>query len=187
VRNTSAGELKAVVTVTGEAATPEPVSANGFAIERQYFALDGTRLEIGGASQATLEQNDRVVVVLSVATTDKLGGRVLLVDRLPAGLEIENPRLVDGGQVAALSWLGEMASPEHTEFRDDRFVGAFDLDSGQMRETLAGGADVGITVAYVARAVNPGVFLHPAATVEDMYRPVRFARTGSGSLVVKAK
>jgi len=39
----------------------------------------------------------------------------------------------------------------------------------------------------VLRAVTPGSFVHPAATVEDMYRPDRFARTASGRLDVKPK
>jgi alpha-2-macroglobulin len=43
------------------------------------------------------------------------------------------------------------------------------------------------TVAYIVRAVTPGSFLHPAATVEDMYRPDRFARTASGRLDVTGK
>jgi hypothetical protein len=34
------------------------------------------------------------------------------------------------------------------------------------------------------RAVTPGTFVHPAATVEDMYRPQRYARTGAGTLTV---
>ena len=34
------------------------------------------------------------------------------------------------------------------------------------------------------RAVSPGSFTHPAALVEDMYRPQRRARTGSGSVTV---
>ncbi len=40
------------------------------------------------------------------------------------------------------------------------------------------------TVAYVVRAVTPGVFVHPAATVEDMYVPERHARTAVGMLTV---
>ena len=56
-----------------------------------------------------------------------MGGRVLLVDRLPAGFEIENPRLVTSGDVKALSWLQTNVNPVHTEFRDDRFVAAFDF------------------------------------------------------------
>jgi uncharacterized protein YfaS (alpha-2-macroglobulin family) len=43
------------------------------------------------------------------------------------------------------------------------------------------------TVAYIVRAVTPGSFIHPAATVEDMYRPERMARTASGRLEVTAK
>jgi uncharacterized protein YfaS (alpha-2-macroglobulin family) len=43
------------------------------------------------------------------------------------------------------------------------------------------------TVAYLVRAVTPGSFVHPPATVEDMYRPDRFARTASGQLEIRAK
>ena len=42
-------------------------------------------------------------------------------------------------------------------------------------------------MAYIVRAVTPGSFVHPAATVEDMYRPNRFARTASGRLEVVAQ
>ena len=40
------------------------------------------------------------------------------------------------------------------------------------------------TVAYMVRAVTPGEFIHPAATVEDMYRPERYARSAAGKLTV---
>ena len=43
------------------------------------------------------------------------------------------------------------------------------------------------TVAYIVRAVTPGTFVHPAATVEDMYRPERYARTAAGTLTVTAE
>ena len=43
---------------------------------------------------------------------------------------------------------------------------------------LAGPASAA-TVAYIVRAVTPGTFAHPAATVEDMYRPERHARTAA--------
>jgi uncharacterized protein YfaS (alpha-2-macroglobulin family) len=39
-------------------------------------------------------------------------------------------------------------------------------------------------VAYVVRAVTAGDFVHPAATVEDMYRPERYARSASGRLTI---
>jgi uncharacterized protein YfaS (alpha-2-macroglobulin family) len=42
-------------------------------------------------------------------------------------------------------------------------------------------------VAYIVRAATPGSFVHPAATVEDMYRPARFARTSAGRLEIAAQ
>ena len=41
-------------------------------------------------------------------------------------------------------------------------------------------------MAYIARAVTPGQFKHPAAQVEDMYRPERAARTATGWMKVTA-
>jgi uncharacterized protein YfaS (alpha-2-macroglobulin family) len=39
-------------------------------------------------------------------------------------------------------------------------------------------------LAYIVRAVSPGQFHHPAATVEDMYRPEFRAWTDSGRVEV---
>src|SRR5690606_14932116 len=133
---------------------------------------------------------DRLVVVLRVKA--ELGGRILLVDRLPAGLEIENPRLVSGGDLKSFDWLKSAVGPEHTEFRDDRLVAAFDLTGrnehdGRRANGQPERRETSLTVAYMVRAVTPGSFVHPAATVEDMYRPERFARTASGRLEVVAK
>jgi uncharacterized protein YfaS (alpha-2-macroglobulin family) len=138
-------------------------------------------VELGSSTgvAAEIAQTQRLVVVLTVKTSQP-GGRILLVDRLAAGLEIENPRLVDSGDLGALKWLKSMVNPEHTEFRDDRFVAAFDLfRSRRQGETV-------LSAAYMVRAVTPGDFVHPAATVEDMYRPDLHARTAAGRLRVTA-
>jgi hypothetical protein len=63
----------------------------------------------------------------------------------------------------------------HKAFHGDRFVAAVDRsaqDSPQFQ------------LAYVVRAVSPGVFSYPAATVEDMYRPARRAWTSQGAVEV---
>ena len=124
---------------------------------------------------ARVGQNDRLVTVLKVTESEARFARVLLVDRLPAGFEIDNPSLVDSGAVQGLSWLTREVEPAHTEYRDDRFVAAFDRDAGQ---------PAFFTVAYVVRAVAPGRYVHPPAQVEDMYRPDRFGRTGFGTVEV---
>ena len=197
VTNDGTAPVDAVVTVLGSALTVEPAVSKGFAIERQYFKLDGTPVDLksasGGASE--IAQNERLVTVLKV-TGQEAGGRVLLVDHLPAGFEIDNPRLVDSGDVKALDWLKTTMQPEHSEFRDDRFVTAFNFsangeaaqnDNGEATpdgQASAAGPVNSATVAYLVRAVTPGTFVHPAATVEDMYRPERYARTGAGKLTV---
>ena len=185
VANTGEQPVDAVISVVGAALTPEPAVAKGFMIERRYFKLDGTAVDLDSATggNATLKQNQRLVAVLTI-TTEYDGGRVLLVDRLPAGFEIENPRLVDSGDIGSLSWLKTDVRPEHTEFRDDRFVAAFNLFKGNKgKPNLAG---TSASIAYIIRAVTPGEFIHPAATVEDMYRPDHYARTDAGRLTISA-
>ena len=54
-------------------------------------------------------------------------------------------------------------------------MAAFDRDDGDSLE---------FSVAYTMRAVSPGKFAQPAATVEDMYRPELNARTGTGTVEV---
>ncbi len=193
IGNTGDGPVGAVVSVIGAALTPEPPIAKGFTIERTYHTLDGKKVDLASATGGLgkLKQNDRLVVVLKVDATE-IGGRILLVDRLPAGLEIENPRLVDSGDIKGLSWLKTTVAPQHTEFRDDRFVAAFDFFGGSVRGRGTRDGDSadpvsGATVAYIVRAVTPGSFVHPAATVEDMYRPTRLARTAAGRLEVVAQ
>ena len=176
--NAGTAPTQAFLTVVGSASTPEPASDTGFQIKRAYYTLDGEEVDLDTAG-AALRQSDRLVVVLTIESADP-AGRVLLVDRLPAGLEIENPRLVEGGDIKSLSWFQPGLRPEHTEFRDDRFVAAFDFLSAGSKVRSA-------SVAYIVRAVTPGTFVHPAAMVEDMYRPERFARTGGGSLEIKAE
>ena len=178
IANQGQEAVDAVVSVIGTALTPEPAIERGFTISRTYYSLDGQPIDLKSANggQSQISQNRRMVVVLKIASPEK-SGRVLLVDRLPAGLEIENPRLVTSGDISALSWLKSDVGAEHTEFRDDRFMAAFDFFKN-------GGKHTSATVAYVVRAVTPGSFVHPAALVEDMYQPEKFARTASGRLEI---
>jgi uncharacterized protein YfaS (alpha-2-macroglobulin family) len=196
VANDGPAPVDAVVTVIGSSLTTEPPVSKGFTVERSYYKLDGTPVDLKSASggSAEIAQNERLVAVVKVEAKEP-GGRVLLVDRLPAGFEIDNPRLVESGDVKALDWLKATVAPEHSEFRDDRFVAAFNFVGGEVEPAAEGestpdgstntkGPATSATVAYMVRAVTPGAFIHPAATVEDMYRPERYARTAAGKLTV---
>lgn len=187
ITNTGASAVDTVITVEGSSLTPEPAISHGFTIERAYYTLEGTRVDLASANggTATIAQNTRLVAVLTINGSES-GGRVLLVDRLPAGLEVENPRLVDSGDVKVFPWLKREREPQHTEFRDDRVIAAFSFfgDGNGNRNGDNASLPSRATIAYLVRAVTPGNFAHPAAAVEDMYRPGQFARTAAGRLIV---
>ncbi len=168
--NRGQAPVRVAITVSGRPALPEPAEEHGYRIERSFFHLDGTPVGPGA-----IKQNERLVVALKVTELKAAFARLILVDRLPAGLEIDNPDLFDGGSVEGLDWVKASVAPSHTEYKDDQFVAAFDR----------GGADKAVfSVAYVVRAVSPGKYVLPPATVEDMYRPERFGRTGFGAVEI---
>jgi len=172
IANPGAGNAQAVITVAGIPTTPEPALNQGFGLERVIYTMKGEK-----ADPARLRQNERYVVALTVTEAAPRYGRLLLVDPVPAGLEIENASLTEGASVAGLDWLKQEVYPVHTESRDDRFVAAFERQ-GSKNDKLS------YTVAYIARAVSPGRYVSPAAVVEDMYRPDRFGRTGFGAVEI---
>ncbi len=172
ILNNSGKSATTVLTTYGVPTEPEPAGGNGYSIERTYFTLDGkpTTLE-----QLTLK-NPRLVVVLKVTPERYFEARLMVNDPLPAGLEIDNPNLLKSGDIKELDWLNLNANPQHTEFRADRFLAAVDWSSKKPFQ-----------LAYMVRAISPGTFYQPAASVEDMYRPQFRARTGIGQVKISVK
>ena len=172
VSNRGDGAVQAVVSVSGSPTTPEPAAERGFKIERSYFTLDGEPADVTKA-----KQNQRFAVVLKMTEPNPQFGRVIVADYLPAGFEIDNPRLVSSGDTGTLSWITDAVEPANSEFRDDRFTAAFDREENSPSV---------FAVAYVVRAVSPGHYVLPQAVVEDMYRPDRFGRTAMGTIDITA-
>ncbi|MGB3833968.1 MAG: alpha-2-macroglobulin family protein [Mesorhizobium sp.] len=181
VDNAGKAAVQAVVTSHAAPAQPLPAGGDGFAIERTYYNLDGSEANVTEA-----RQNQRYVVVLKVQQLNDWPQRLLVTDLLPAGFEIDNPSLVSSAQLANFSWLAQ-TNPAHVEFRNDRFVAAFGPGGEGDDESSQDDGDSTKTLAYVVRAVTPGVYAHPAASVEDMYRPQYSARTATGMMEVKAQ
>ncbi len=166
----NAGKSEATVTLTsfGVPATPEPASGNGYRIERSWYTTDGQPVDLAAVKQGT-----RMVAVIEVTPLGSGEARLMVNDPLPAGFEIDNPNLIRGGDVAALDWLTTMDSPRNTEFRQDRFLAAVDWTSTEP-----------FRLAYIVRAISPGTYHLPAASVEDMYRPDFRAQSDQGSVTV---
>ncbi|UWM85429.1 alpha-2-macroglobulin family protein [Rhizobium sp. SRDI969] len=167
--NQTGDAVSAVVTTVAAPTVPLPAGGDGFIIDRTYYTLDGEEANVSEA-----KQNERYVVVIHVREINAWPSRIVITDLLPAGFEIDNPNLVDSAQMTNFDWIGEI-SAAHNEFRYDRFVAAFNRAEGDERE---------FNVAYVVRAVTPGTYDHPAASVEDMYRPELSARTATGKMEV---
>ncbi len=172
IENRGDTEISAVVTAIAAPEQPLPAGGNGFTIERTYYRMDGTAANVSEA-----RQNDRFVVIIKVTEENAWPSRVLVNDLLPAGFEIDNPRLVSSAELAEFAWLPQTQAA-HVEFRNDRFVAAFNRSGRDSRE---------FSFAYVVRAVTPGIYAHPAASVEDMYRPELSARTATGVMAVETR
>jgi uncharacterized protein YfaS (alpha-2-macroglobulin family) len=168
--NKSEGAVRAVVSVSGAPLTPEPAAERGFKIERLFYTLDGEP-----ADPAKAKQNQRFAVVLRVTEPQPQFGRIIIADYLPAGFEIDNPKLVSSGDTGKLAFIDDGIAAESADFRDDRFTAAINRNKEDAQV---------FSVAYVARAVSPGKYVLPQASVEDMYRPDRFGRTATGSVEI---
>lgn len=158
-------------TLSGIPIKEQPPESKGFAIQRVFYTLKGERVDL-----TKVRQSDVLVALVKVTAQTRLPHQAMIVDLLPAGFEIENPRL-DRRDPEQMKWLPELAAPRATEPRDDRFVAAVDIGFGK-RE---------IYLAYIVRAVTPGTFKLPAPYVEDMYAPAMFGRDAVGRLVINPR
>lgn len=167
IRNEGTSPTDITLTTIGVPDTPVEAGGYGYAITREYYTMEGAMID-----PASVPRGSRLVTVLTVQPFEKTGARLMVDDPLPAGFEIDNPNLIRAGDIAALDWLDPQAG-EHSEFRSDRFLTALDWRS-----------DKPFQLAYIVRAITPGSYHHPAATVEDMYRPRYRARTAAGRVTV---
>ena len=184
VQNLNADQLAALqVTNTGTAPlwvrldssgypqyAPQPAS-NVLKIERQILATDGS-----SKSLSSLKSGELVLVWLTVRASKNVPD-ALVVDLLPAGLELENQNLASssaslqesGSEVQNLLNQMQQADIQHMEFRDDRFVAAVSVKNYET-----------VTLVYLARAVTPGTYAVPVPMVESMYVP-QWRATGAAS------
>lgn len=119
-------------------------------VRRAFFDRFGKALDL-----RSVKQGELVVVKLSLQSTG--GGyvpNVVVTDMLPAGFEIENPRLQS---LPEGDWMKRTLEPDYVDFRDDR-LHIFGTAS-------AGGGDY----FYSVRAVSPGLFRLSPVVAEAMY------------------
>ena len=87
IANSGQSPARVVITVSGAPIEPAPAASQGYQVERSFYKLNGDKVDI-----AQITQNERVVVALKITEAEARYARLLVVDRLPAGLRSTIPR-----------------------------------------------------------------------------------------------
>lgn len=162
IEDKSDGKLFLILSSEGVRQEPDwRTGGEGLRITRRYLDGEGQPLSASGQ----LRLGELVYVELSVTnSSDERVGNIALVDRIPAGWEIENPRL---GRDGSIDWVNseELWEADHMNLRDDRIEVFGHLDAGNQRK-----------IVYAVRAVTAGRFTVPPVEAEAMYDPRIWAR-----------
>jgi uncharacterized protein YfaS (alpha-2-macroglobulin family) len=134
-------------------------------VRRRYLDKEGKPIDYD-----QIHQGDMVIAEITARALMENLDNVIIADLLPAGFEIENPRLESR---AGISWIKDGARPDYMDIRDDRMLLFVNLPRQQERK-----------FHYALRAVTVGEFVLPAVSAEAMYDPAKSSVANSGSIRV---
>lgn len=162
---TGRGDVHACITTTGRLLdeSVKPYDRQ-MSVRREWLDRDGKPLDVG-----TFKVGDLIHVRVSVsAKIDGSVDNVAIVDVLPGGTEVENPRLATSAVAAADPESG----PDRVEFLDDRVV----LFTSVGREKRQ--------FDYYLRATTVGDFNAPPIEASCMYDPGFASLSGGGRVEI---
>lgn len=151
----------------GVSLTPVPNTDNGITVRREYFDRYGRRVDLN-----RIKQGDLLVARVMIKTVERNVDHVAIIDLLPTGLEIENPRLATSAKV---DWLDEKQfEPTYIDIRDDRILLFANFDEAGTRYFY-----------YTVRAVSCGSFVVPPIKAECMYEPEVTSLASGGKMSIE--
>ena len=136
---------------------------SGLSVRRVFLTKEGNPVDLNKVRQGD--------VLIADITVDPQGmaNNLVIEDLLPAGFEVENPRLKTSEKLDGVD--EESEAEEHMDIRDDRLVFFTNVN--------------GIThYKYVVRAVTRGDFILPAVRAELMYSPNIYSINGQGRVKI---
>jgi uncharacterized protein YfaS (alpha-2-macroglobulin family) len=144
-------------------------TSDGIKLSRELLTRDGKPLDPAG-----VRQGDLLVCVTKVESTAGRLDNVVVQNLIPAGLEVENPRLAT---TESFTWItGEVSACTNTDIRDDQVLYFVELpESGTL------------TYYTLLRAVTPGVYVAPPPYAEAMYARANHAVGERGVLIVRTR
>jgi len=171
VKNTHKERLFIELNFTGNPSKMPAARTDAFDLKREWYTADGHPL-----GNRALKVGETLIVRVNVKTNRRYANG-MIVDYVPAGVEIENANIVQGEQSSAqidgvdVREAMQNNRIKHIEFRDDRFVAAAKIDHE-------------MNFFYRVRVVTPGKFVVPPSYAEDMYQPTSYGLAGGGDTLV---
>ncbi len=157
----------------------EGVSVDGSYIEEdQYIKVRKYFYDRSGNRLTTnrFKQNDLIVVKMELENlTNRYIENIILTDLLPAGFEVENPRI---SAVPGLDWIKDAARPRTLDIRDDRVLMVVDAPTFNNKPNI-------VNVYYIVRAVSKGSFVMGPVSAEAMYDAEYHSYHGAGTIKVE--
>lgn len=139
---------------------------NDLMIRRNYLNEQGIPFDY-----SSFKQGDLVIAKIVIKALNESLENVAIIDMLPAGLEVENPRLQSR---KGIDWIGDRNYyPTYMDIRDDRIIIFGDFQHGREE-----------TFYYGLRAVTRGTFTLPSIRAEAMYNPAKASVASSGVVKV---
>nr|WP_231755432.1 alpha-2-macroglobulin [Bordetella sp. N] len=158
--NSGSQPVFAELDIQGSSITPPTPRTDVIRVQRRWYRPNGTAWDGG-----SLQTGDILVAWIRADASRRIPDG-LVIDRVPAGLEVENLNLtanpdMNDWTIGNRRVADALSNPniKHTEFRDDRYVAAVSLGSGA------------VDIFYMLRVVTPGKYAVPSTVAEDMYRP----------------
>ena len=143
--------------------------AEGLELRTELRQRDGGVLDRGN-----VRQGDLVVLEVGIRSVAGALENVAVQILLPAGFEVENPRL---STRETLPWISSADLPvDFFDFRDDQVLLFLDLPDQRLR-----------TGYVLLRAVTPGTFRLPPIQAEAMYEPAIRAVGERGTIEVRVR
>jgi alpha-2-macroglobulin len=116
-------------------------------------------------------QGELIVCKIALTGFERNAGNIVITDMLPAGFEIENPRL---NPATELKWKPQYPIPvQYMDIRDDRLLLFTNLERNKTREFY-----------YLLRAVTQGTYQLPVIGAEAMYDQEFHSYNGAGKIKV---
>lgn len=141
---------------------------NVLKVRRQYYDRAGQIL-----NGNTFKQNQLVVVKITLQSSNSLPvENIVVTDMLPAGFEIENPRLTADRDFI---WIKDQASPEYFDIRDDRINFFTSLKASNKAQNFY----------YLVRVVSKGRFNRGVLSADAMYNGEYRSYNGAGIVSVE--